>query len=48
MTERLSPQDLLRLQRVATPTVANGWEQITARDPARECFNREAVQDFMP
>ena len=39
---------LLRLARLNTPTVYNGWEQITRRDTAREGFNLEDVKDFMP
>ncbi len=44
----LSHADLLELKRLNTPTVYNGWEQITGRDAARECFNREEARDFMP
>jgi regulator of RNase E activity RraA len=40
--------DLLQLKRWNTPTIYNGWEQITKRDPARDGFNREEVRDFMP
>ena len=40
--------ELLRLTRLNTPTVYNGWEQITRRDTAREGFNLEDVKDFMP
>jgi regulator of RNase E activity RraA len=40
--------DLLQLKRWNTPTIFNGWEQITKRDPARDGFNREEVRDFMP
>jgi 4-hydroxy-4-methyl-2-oxoglutarate aldolase len=40
--------DLLRLKRWNTPTVYNGWEQITSHDPAAEGFNLEEVRDFMP
>jgi len=39
---------LLELKRWNTPTIYNGWEQITRRDIARDCFNREDVRDFMP
>src|SRR5689334_8300243 len=48
MSGRLEMRDLLRLQRLATPTVFNGWEQVTDRDIARECFNLEPTHDFMP
>jgi regulator of RNase E activity RraA len=39
---------LLQLKRWNTPTIYNGWEQITNRDVARECFNLEETRDFMP
>lgn len=39
---------LLELRRWNTPTIYNGWEQITRRDAAREAFNLEPVHDFMP
>ena len=45
---RLSHADLLRLKRWNTPTIYNGWEQITDRDIARDAFNLEETRDFMP
>ncbi len=45
---RLSHADLLELKRWNTPTIYNGWEQVTSRDAAHECFNREECTDFMP
>jgi len=45
---RLSHSELLELKRWNTPTIYNGWEQITDRDAARECFNLEVCHDFMP
>jgi 4-hydroxy-4-methyl-2-oxoglutarate aldolase len=45
---RLAHSELLKLRRWNTPTVFNGWEQITARDTTRECFNLEGTHDFMP
>jgi len=45
---RLSHAELLELKRWNTPTIYNGWEQITKRDSARECFNLEVCHDFMP
>jgi len=45
---RLSHSELLELKRWNTPTIYNGWEQITKCDSARECFNLEVCQDFMP
>jgi regulator of RNase E activity RraA len=47
-TMPLSHPQLLRLKRWNTPTIYNGWEQITHCDAARECFNLEEVRDFMP
>lgn len=44
----LSHGELLQLKRWNTPTIYNGWEQITDHDPARDGFNLEEVQDFMP
>lgn len=40
--------DLLQLKRFNTPTLFNGWEQITRHQSAREGFNLEPLQDFMP
>lgn len=50
MTDRpgLSQAEILRLKRLTTPTVFNGWEQITRQDPAADGFNLEPVTDFMP
>jgi len=49
MTKRaLSHADLLELKRWNTPTIYNGWEQITAGDPARDGVNLEPARDFMP
>lgn len=39
--------ELLKLKRWNTPTVYNGWEQITKQD-RRTHFNQEEVRDFMP
>lgn len=44
----LSHGELVQLARWNTPTVYNGWEQITRRDAARECFSLEETHDFMP
>jgi len=46
--ERLSHGELLELRRWNTPTIYNGWEQITAHDPGKDGFNLEEVTDFMP
>jgi regulator of RNase E activity RraA len=45
---RLTPGELLQLKRWNTPTIYNGWEQITRHDPARDAFNREETRDYMP
>ena len=39
---------LLELKRWNTPTIYNGWEQITRRNHARDGFNLEETRDFMP
>lgn len=44
----LAPGELLQLKRWNTPTIYNGWEQITRHDPARDAFNREETRDYMP
>lgn len=44
---RLGHSELLELKRWNTPTIYNGWEQITERNSARENFNLEACHDFM-
>ena len=43
-----TPGWFLQLKRMNTPTIYNGWEQLTKRDTSRECFNIEEVKDFMP
>lgn len=45
---RLTLAELLKLQRWNTPTIYNGWEQITKSDIAAEAFNLEETKDFMP
>ena len=44
----LSHGELLQLKRWNTPTIYNGWEQITKHDAAADAFNLEEVRDFMP
>jgi 4-hydroxy-4-methyl-2-oxoglutarate aldolase len=44
----LKQSDLLQLKRWNTPTIYNGWEQITKSDAAHEGFNPEETTDFMP
>ncbi len=48
MNPALPHCELLRLKRWNTPTIYNGWEQITRHDPAADGFNLEEVRDFMP
>lgn len=40
--------DLLKLKRWNTPTIYNGWEQITKHDVTAEGINLEETRDFMP
>lgn len=47
MDRRLSYSDLLQIKRLTTPTLYNGWEQITKQD-RRLWTNREETKDFMP
>jgi 4-hydroxy-4-methyl-2-oxoglutarate aldolase len=48
MSERiLTHSQLLQLKRWNTPTIYNGWEQITKED-RRTHFNQEETRDFMP
>jgi len=44
----LTHADLLELKRWNTPSVYNGWEQITAHDPAHDGINLEETTDYMP
>ena len=44
----LAPGDLLELKRWNTPTIYNGWEQITRHNAAADAFNLEETRDFMP
>jgi regulator of RNase E activity RraA len=43
----LTVANLLRLKRISTPTLYNGWEQISRHD-RRTVVNRDVVTDFMP
>jgi regulator of RNase E activity RraA len=45
---RLSLSELLKLQRWNTPTIYNGWEQITRADITSDGINHEETKDFMP
>ena len=44
----LDHSELLKLKRWNTPTIYNGWEQITKSDAAHDGFNLEETRDFMP
>ena len=44
----LSHAELLQLKRWNTPTIYNGWEQITKHDSTVDAFNLEPTRDFMP
>ncbi len=44
----LAHADLLKLKRWNTPTIYNGWEQITQSDVAADGINLEETRDFMP
>ena len=51
MSQRATPLshgDLLQLKRWNTPTIYNGWEQITRHDRTRDAINLEETRDFMP
>jgi regulator of RNase E activity RraA len=47
-TARLSHSELLQLKRWNTPTIYNGWEQITRHNVGADGFNIEECRDFMP
>lgn len=44
----LTHADLLQLKRWNTPTIYNGWEQITNHNSGADAFNIEETRDFMP
>lgn len=44
----LPHSDLLELKRWNTPTIYNGWEQVTRHNHAHDAFNLEETRDFMP
>lgn len=46
--KRLSDEQLVQLRRLSTPTVYNGWERITALNPATDGFNVDEAIDFTP
>ncbi|WP_052361740.1 RraA family protein [Geminisphaera colitermitum] len=45
---RITHADMLQLKRWNTPTIYNGWEQITSHNIAADGFNLEETRDFMP
>ncbi len=47
MPGTISPADLLNLKRWNTPSVYNGWEQITKKDRTEGRFNRQPSHDYM-
>ena len=48
MDSPLLHAELLQLKRWNTPTIYNGWEQITKHNAAADAFNLEVTNDFMP
>ena len=48
ITPHLPHEVLLQLKRWNTPTIYNGWEQLTRQDPAEAAINLEVTTDFMP
>ena len=44
----LSDVELEQLKRCNTPTIYNGWEQVTNLDAGKNGFNTEECRDFMP
>ena len=44
----MTHSEMLQLKRWNTPTIYNGWEQITATNPCTDAFNPEETRDFMP
>lgn len=48
MNMPLTHPELLQLKRWNTPTIYNGWEQITRHDASIDGFNIEETTDFMP
>lgn len=48
MVHTITHEELLELKRWNTPTIYNGWEQITRHNSGRDCFNLEPLTDYMP
>jgi 4-hydroxy-4-methyl-2-oxoglutarate aldolase len=47
-SDGIGHSEMLELRRWNTPTIYNGWEQITSHDRARDGINLEEPHDFMP
>ncbi|HEX3872139.1 MAG TPA: RraA family protein [Pirellulales bacterium] len=47
-SQPLAHSELLQLKRWNTPTIFNGWEQVTRHDVAAAGINIEETRDFMP
>jgi regulator of RNase E activity RraA len=47
-TMALPQSELLQLKRWNTPTIYNGWEQITKHNSCEDAFNIDETRDFMP
>ena len=45
---KLSETELAELSSWNTPTIYNGWEQLTKLDAGKDGFNAEECRDFMP
>jgi len=48
LPRRISTAEMLELRRWNTPTIYNGWEQVTSQDPGKDAFNLEETIDYMP
>lgn len=48
MSRIIPHHDLLKLKRWNTPTIYNGWEQITHHERTGPFYNKEETRDFMP
>lgn len=48
MSRIIPHHDLLKLKRWNTPTIYNGWEQITRHDRTGPFYNKAETRDFMP
>jgi len=48
MATTIAQAELLELKRWNTPTIYNGWEQITRQNTGRDGFNLEPLTDYMP